>query len=75
MTESDRLYKKLPLVKKLNVFQADVKARHPDILKLGLIQGTLSGEDASTAEQPKWLTYAHKLFHDCLAGYHISRQV
>ena len=56
-------------------FQGEVEARHPLILKLGLIQGTLSGDEASTEEQPKWLTYAHKLFHDCLAGYHISRKV
>ena len=58
-----------------NTFQGEVEARHPLILKLGLIQGTLSGDEASTKEQPKWLTYAHKLFHDCLAGYHISRKV
>ena len=60
---------------KYNAFQSDVEARHPLILKLGLIQGTLSCHEASTDEQPKWLTYAHKLFHDCLAGYHISRKV
>ena len=56
-------------------FQSDVESGHGDILKLGLIHGRLNAEEASTEEQPKWLTYAHKLFHDCLAGYHISRKV
>ena len=52
-----------------------MESGHGDILKLGLIHGTLNAEEASTEEQPKWLTYAHKLFHDCLAGYHVSRKV
>ena len=56
-------------------FQSDVEERHPGILKLGLIQGTMDGEEASTEQKPTWLTYAHKLFHDCLAAYHISRKV
>ena len=44
-----------------------------DILKLGLLFGSLQGEKASVDEQPEWLTFAHKLFQDFTAGFYISK--
>ena len=44
-----------------------------DILKLGLLFGSLEGDEASVDEQPEWLTFAHKLFQDFAAGFYISK--
>ena len=44
-----------------------------DILKLGLLFGSLISDEASVDEQPEWLTFAHKLFQDFAAGFYISK--
>ena len=44
-----------------------------DILNLGLLFGSLQGDEASVDEQPERLTFAHKLFQDFAAGFYISR--
>ena len=44
-----------------------------DILKLGLLFGSLQGDEALVDEQPEWLTFAHKLFQDFAAGFYISK--
>ena len=44
-----------------------------DILKLGLLFGSLEGDEASVDEQPEWLTFAHKLFQDFTGGFYISK--
>ena len=43
------------------------------ILKLGLLFGSLQGDEASVDEQTEWLTFAHKLFQDFAAGFYISK--
>ena len=50
------------------MFQTEVVKARGDILKLGLLHGTLYDEEASVDEQPEWLTYAHKLFQDFMAA-------
>ena len=53
--------------------QDDVCKMGQDILKLGLLFGSLQGDEASVDEQPEWLTFAHKLFQDFAAGFYISK--
>ena len=44
-----------------------------DILKLGLLFGSLEGDEASVDEQPEWLSYPHRLFQDFVAGFYVSK--
>ena len=44
-----------------------------DILKLGLLFGSLDDDEAAVANEPHWLTYPHKLFLDFAAGYYVSK--
>ena len=44
-----------------------------DILTLGLLFGSLEGDEASVDEQPEWLSYPHKLFQDFVAGFYVSK--
>ena len=44
-----------------------------DILNLGLLFGSIQGDEASIDEQQEWLTFAHNLFQDFAAGFYISK--
>ena len=44
-----------------------------DILKLGLLFGSLEGDEASVDEQSQWLSYPPKLFQDVVAGFYVSK--
>ena len=56
------------------MFQTEVAKAKGEILKLGLLHGTLYDEEASVDEQPEWLTYAHKLFQDFMGGYYACKK-
>ena len=54
--------------------QIDVQEASNDILKLGLLQSARFFEEVSHHGHQVWLTYPHKMFQDCLAGYFCSKQ-
>ena len=54
--------------------QEDVENKSPELLKLGLLLGTMTPERARVKKVPKWLTLPHKIFQDVLAGYFMSKR-
>ena len=56
------------------LFQSDVESKSKDILKLGLLQADMSPQKAHTGilEQPKWLTFPHKIFQDLFNAFYIE---
>ena len=60
---------------KLIAFQSDIEKIDYNILKLGLLQGTLYDEtNTDLIDLPEQLSYPIKLFHEFLSGYYASKQ-
>ena len=47
----------------------------PDLVKLGLLHGSLSADEASLEEQPEWLSFSHKLLQEFMGGYFACKYV
>ncbi len=46
-----------------------------DLLKLGLLHGSLLVDEESLEEQPEWLSYPHKLFQEFMGGYFAAKRL